>query len=169
MPDLKHIRLMTLYKAWANEITFSTVARLPAEEATRQRATRFGNIVHTLNHVYVIDRVFQAHLTGQRHGYTARNTPSPPPLTELHANVREMDRWYVDFAAKLTPTDLARSIRFEFIGGGDGIMTSAEMMLHVVNHGTYHRGFVGDMMYQAGVTPEATDLPVFIRDTRSLR
>jgi uncharacterized damage-inducible protein DinB len=38
------------------------------------------------------------------------------------------------------------------------------MVLHVVNHGTYHRGLVADMMYQAGVTPEATDLPVFLRD-----
>lgn len=43
-------------------------------------------------------------------------------------------------------------------------MTCNEMILHVVNHGTYHRGFVGDMMYQAGVTPSATDLPVFLRD-----
>jgi hypothetical protein len=35
-------------------------------------------------------------------------------------------------------------------------MTCNEMIQHVVNHGTYHRGFVGDMMYQAGVTPSAT-------------
>jgi len=43
-------------------------------------------------------------------------------------------------------------------------MTCGEMLLHVVNHGTYHRGLVADMMYQAGVTPPTTDLPVFLRD-----
>ena len=49
--------MLTKYKAWANEITFSAVSGLPDGEATKQRQTRFGNIVHTLNHVYVIDAV----------------------------------------------------------------------------------------------------------------
>lgn len=140
------------------------VSALPYEEATRQRATRFGNMIHTLNHVYVIDTVFQAHLQGRKHGYTARNTPSHPPLDELRGAVRKLDAWYVEFADALTPGALERTINFEFIGGGRGAMTCQEIVLHVVNHGTYHRGFVGDMMYQAGVTPDATDLPVFLRD-----
>jgi uncharacterized damage-inducible protein DinB len=120
-------------------------------------------MVHTLNHVYVIDAVFQAHLLGRKHGHTARNTPAHPPLDDLRRAVRELDAWYIEFTDALTPAELDREIHFEFIGGGQGSMTCHEMVLHVVNHGTYHRGFVGDMMYQAGVTPEATDLPVFLR------
>jgi len=164
MSGTKPIRTLTRYKAWANEIVFSMVSRLPYHEATKQRATRFGNMVHTLNHVYVIDNVFQAHLQGRKHGYTARNTPDHPPVAELREAVRKLDAWYVEFADALTPDELDRTIHFEFIGGGEGAMTCQEMVLHVVNHGTYHRGFVGDMMYQAGVAPDATDLPVFLRD-----
>jgi uncharacterized damage-inducible protein DinB len=164
MSGTKHIRTLTRYKAWANEIVFSMVSRLPHEEVTRQRATRFGNMVHTLNHVYVIDAVFQAHLQGRKHNYEARNTPTHPPLAELRESVRKLDAWYVEFADTLPTDELDRTIHFEFIGGGNGAMTCQEMILHVVNHGTYHRGFVGDMMYQAGVTPDATDLPVFLRD-----
>lgn len=164
MSGTRYIQTLTRYKAWANEVVFSMVSALPYEEATRQRATRFGNMVHTLNHVYVIDTVFQAHLQGRKHGYTARNTPCHPPLDELRGAVQKLDAWYVEFADALTPGELERTIHFEFIGGGRGTMTCQEMVLHVVNHGTYHRGFVGDMMYQAGVTPDATDLPVFLRD-----
>jgi uncharacterized damage-inducible protein DinB len=156
--------MLTRYKAWANELIFSMVRDLPYEEAVRQRKTRFGNMVHTLNHVYVIDSVFQAHLQGREHGYTARNTSDHPPLDELWDEVRALDEWYVGFADGMSSEDLDRSIHFNFIGGGEGVMTCNEMILHVVNHGTYHRGFVGDMMYQAGVTPLATDLPVFLRD-----
>ncbi|MFM0208933.1 DinB family protein [Paraburkholderia sediminicola] len=156
--------MLTRYKAWANELVFSMVMGLPYEEAVRQRTTRFGNMVHTLNHVYVIDSVFQAHIQGRKHGYTARNTSDHPPLDELWDVVRALDEWYVGFANGMSPEDLDRSIHFNFIGGGEGVMTCNEMILHVVNHGTYHRGFVGDMMYQAGVTPLATDLPVFLRD-----
>lgn len=43
-------------------------------------------------------------------------------------------------------------------------MTREQIVLHVVNHATYHRGFVGDMMYQVPFAPPSNDLPVFIRD-----
>lgn len=43
-------------------------------------------------------------------------------------------------------------------------MTREEIILHVVNHATYHRGFVADVFYQVPAKPPATDLPVFLRD-----
>ncbi|WP_261172772.1 DinB family protein [Chromobacterium amazonense] len=38
------------------------------------------------------------------------------------------------------------------------------MLLHIVNHKNYHRGFVADMLYQLPATPPTTDLPVYLRD-----
>jgi len=43
-------------------------------------------------------------------------------------------------------------------------MTREEILRHVVNHSTYHRGFVGDMLYQVPASSPANDLPVFLRD-----
>jgi uncharacterized damage-inducible protein DinB len=43
-------------------------------------------------------------------------------------------------------------------------MTRGEMLLHIVNHTSYHRGFVADMFYQVPVRPPVTDLTVFLRD-----
>ncbi|MEX0645173.1 MAG: DinB family protein, partial [Parvularculaceae bacterium] len=74
------------------------------------------------------------------------------------------DQWYVDLSERLTDDELAETIRFQFIGGGDGAMTRAEIFLHLVNHGTYHRGFVADMLNQAGVAPASSDFTVFLRD-----
>ena len=119
-------------------------------------------MVHTLNHVYVIDDVFKSHLRGDPHGYTARNTESNPGLTALWGLQKEMDKWYVDYVESLTEDKLSEVVKFQFIGGGDGAMTRADMILHVVNHSTYHRGFVGDLMYQVPATPPANDLPVFL-------
>ena len=163
------IRKLTRYKAWANSLIYAAVSELPVEEALRERKTRYRNIVHTLNHVYVIDAVFKAHLLGLEHGYRARNTPNDPPLADLWQSVRELDAWYVAHCDTLSTEELERPITFSFIGGGTGRMTRAEMIVHVVNHGTYHRGLVADMMYQAGVTPPTTDLPVFLRDAASPR
>jgi uncharacterized damage-inducible protein DinB len=158
------VTMLTRYKAWANEITFSSVSSLPPDEALKERSTRFKNMVHTLNHVYIIDCIFQAHLQGKKHHFTARNTSTHPPLEELWKMTRSLDQWYIDYTASLSAEQLAERITFEFVGGGEGNMSREEMILHVVNHGTYHRGFVGDMMYQIPVTPPANDLPVFLRD-----
>jgi len=76
---------MMRFKRWANGVTFGTVMGLPAGEALKPRTTRFGNMVHTLNHVYVVDDIFRAHLEGREHGYAARNTPTPPLLDALWA------------------------------------------------------------------------------------
>lgn len=154
------------YKAWANAITLGVVASLPEAEALKQRATRFGSIVHTLNHIWVVEDIFRHHVTGRRHDYTARNTPAPPPLAELRSRFQEMDSWWISYAQSLRAEECDEMVCFTFVGGGDGAMTRAEILLHLVNHASYHRGFVGDMLYQAGVTPPATDLPVYLRETR---
>ncbi|MNM30009.1 DinB family protein [compost metagenome] len=156
--------MLVRYKAWANGLTFGSVMNLPEGEALRPRQTRFGNIVHTLNHSYVVDDIFRHHLQGRRHGYAARNTDQVPELQTLWDAVQAMDRWYIELVDRWTAEDLPRVVDFEFVGGGQGAMTQEEIILHLVNHATYHRGFVGDMMYQIPYASPSNDLPVFIRD-----
>jgi uncharacterized damage-inducible protein DinB len=43
-------------------------------------------------------------------------------------------------------------------------MTAGEMMLHVVTHKSYHRGWAAEMFFQVPTRPPAMDLPVFLRD-----
>lgn len=166
MSALPHLRLLARYKAWADDVIYDAAARLPDGEAEKPRRSVFRNLVHMLNHVYVIDRVFRCHLEGRAHGYTARNTERYPPLPELAQMQREMDRWYVDFADRQAEAALGERVNFEYIGGGAGSMTRGEILLHVVNHATYHRGFVADFFYQGPVRPPATDFTVFLRDAR---
>ncbi len=164
MSLLNTVKTLIKYKAWANELTYSALAQLPEGEATKPRTTRFGNMVHTLNHVYVIDDIFKAHLQGVSHSYTARNTETHPPLEQLWEQQQRMDSWYLDYVDSLQSEQINETVRFQFVGGGFGAMSRADILIHVVNHATYHRGFVGDMMYQVPAVPPANDYPVFLRD-----
>jgi len=157
-------RTLTRYNAWANELIFAAVAALPEGEAVKPRRSVFRNMVHTLNHNYVIDRIFQAHLEGRGHDYTARNTPDHPPLTELWRAQQELDRWYVAWSDRIGDTALGEKVKFTFVGGGEGVMTRGEILQHLVNHTSYHRGFVAQMIFDVPARAPTTDFTVFLRD-----
>jgi uncharacterized damage-inducible protein DinB len=164
MPLTRNIRMLTRYNAWANARLFAALAALPEGEATKPRATGFGNMVSTLNHAHVVDLIWKAHLEGVAHGFSTRNTETEPPLNSLAAAQTDLDRWYVDYSDALSDAAHDEVVHFRFVDGGAGTMTRGDMLLHIVNHKTYHRGYVADMLYQAGSRPPVMDLPVFLRD-----
>lgn len=158
------VRMLTRYKAWANGIAYASVMTIPEAEALKPRMTTFNNMVYTLNHVYVIDDIFRHHLTHRAHPYTARNTEKCPSLGDLWTATQEMDGWYNDLVDGWSSADLGAVVNFDFIGGGASAMTKEQIILHLVNHATYHRGFVGDMLKQVPYYWPANDLTVFLRD-----
>ena len=158
-------RMLTRYNAWANKLIFDAVAALPDDEATKERVSLFKNMVHTLNHNFVIDSIWQAHLEGREHGYEARNTPGHPPLAELWRTQQAIDAWYIAWSDGLSDAALDEKVSFTLIGGNPGEMTRGEILLHVVNHTSYHRGFVADLFFQVPARPPTTDLPVFLRES----
>jgi uncharacterized damage-inducible protein DinB len=161
---MSQLQTLTQYKAWADALFYEEVAALPEAELTAPRAIMFGSIVRTLHHAYAMDRVWQAHLLGKPHGYTTRNPVDHPPFNTLRRLQAEIDAWYADYAKSLSPAKEEEIVTFSFIGGGAGTMSRANIILHVVNHTTYHRGHVADMLYSVGTFPPTTDLPVFLRE-----
>ena len=153
----------TRYRTWADRLVYDAVARMPREAVERPQPIVFGSLLRTLNHVLLMDRVWQAHLLGESHDITSRNPDTCPALDSLRGEQEAMNAWYERYAASLSPADLAEVVSFRFIGGSPGAMTREDIILHVVNHATYHRGHIADMMYHASVQPPTTDLPVFIQ------
>ena len=80
MTTLRTARMLTRYKAWADDLIFEAAARLPEGEATKVRPTLFKSIVHTLNHTtyhrgFIADMFYQV--------------PARPPTTDLPVYLRE--------------------------------------------------------------------------------
>ena len=164
MIDLRNARLLARYRLWADQLTFDAVAALPPGEAAKERPTLFKTMIGTLNHNYVIDLVWQAHLEGRDHGFQARNLLLHESLPELWKAQQAIDQWYIDWSDRQSPQSLDEIVHFQFIGGERGAMTRGDMLLHVVNHATYHRGWVAEMFFQVPARNPATDLPVYLRD-----
>lgn len=164
MALLRNIRMLTRYSAWANKRLFDALSELVDDEVAAQRSDGAGSMLKVLNHSYVVDQIWQAHLLGKPHGFTSRNTDILPSLSELqHAQCR-IDDWYILYANEFSETTYSEVVSFAFIGGEPGAMTRGDILLHTVNHKTYHRGFVAQMLYQISQRPPVMDLPVFLRD-----
>ena len=164
---MSDVKTMMRYKAWADELFLAKVAQLSEAQLVAPQPIIFGNMLRTLHHSYAMDRVWQAHLLGEAHGYTTRNPDNPPSFDVLHEMQLAMDAWYVTYADALDTESLGEIVEFEFIGGGHGAMSRGDILLHVANHTTYHRGHVADMLYHCAVFPPTTDLPVFLRERRA--
>lgn len=136
--------LTTLFaqKSWANRELFDVVASVSPTE----HAAPLHTAIRTLNHIYVVDRIFRAHLLGEQHGYAATNTPETPELGELHFAVSETDIWFERYVSELGAQALGESLVFRFTDGDSGTMTREEMLFHVLTHGSYHRGNVGQVL-----------------------
>ena len=136
--------LPTLFaqKTWANNELFNQLATVTAPE----HASALHAAIRMLNHIYVVDRIFRAHLLGEPHGYTATNADEAPELGELQFAVAETDAWYEQYSASIMPEQLKPSIAFKFTDGDSGRMTREEMLAHIITHGAYHRGNVGQIL-----------------------
>jgi uncharacterized damage-inducible protein DinB len=136
-------------KSWANNELFNLLATVTSV----QHAAAVHTATRTLNHIYVVDRIFQAHLLSKQHGYTATNTEETPELGQLQFSVAETDAWFVSYASTVTGNQLSESIAFRFTDGDAGTMTREEMLLHVITHGAYHRGNVGQVLKSISIAP----------------
>src|ERR1700722_13036113 len=161
---MNHLQVLTRYKAWADGLFLAVVSTVPDSELTAPRPIVFGSLIRTLNHSYAMDYVWQSHLLGKHHGLTTRNPEKHPQMHELVTAQREMDDWYVNYANSISNTELGEIVEFKFIGGGRGALSRSNILLHVVNHTTYHRGHAADILYHLKIFPPTTDLPVSLRE-----
>jgi len=155
------ISRMLAYGQWANALLHTALASVPEALLDTPQSLVFGSIRATAQHVVLMGQVWQAHLTGQPHTITSRNPATSVPLAQIATAQAALDAWAIAYAASLTPQDMAQSVPFTFIDGGASAMTRGEILLHLVNHATYHRGHIAAMLNAGGHSLPASDLPVY--------
>jgi uncharacterized damage-inducible protein DinB len=135
------------YKAWANAEIIDSIARIDPSRHHEQ----WTLAVRLMNHTYVVDRIFAAHLSGGAHEFQGTNTSETPSLSQLRDRISASDEWYQLYVSQVTGSELVQPISFTFTDGDSGSMTREEMLFHVLAHGAYHRGNVGMALAACGI------------------
>jgi uncharacterized damage-inducible protein DinB len=156
-------RMLYDFNAWANQRTLDACAGLTPEQFTRDLASSFKSVRDTLAHLYGAQWIWLE----RWHGRTPTAFPTPADFPDLEATRRrfaEVDRNLVDYAASLNADDIQRVIEFKTMAGQPFAQPLWQMLQHVVNHSTYHRGQIATMLRQLGTKATSTDLIAFYRE-----
>lgn len=157
MASLPYLNLMQ-FKQWAHaglyEVASKDFDRLDAEDSTVLR--------RILDHILVVDRIFQNHLQGRSNGFGAPRSDELPDIRSLAGTAREVDDWYVSHVASLAPSDFDQALEFTFTSGKPARMTRGEIIQHVSEHGSYHRGQAGVILQKNGIKPNDDRMTDFL-------
>lgn len=99
-----------------------------------------------LNHTSVVDSLFISRLSDTPELYQADNTLNTPTIDELRAFMLECDDWLIEFAKHLTPEIQHQRVSFQFVDGDNGSMSVPEVLLHLLMHGSNHRGMASRVL-----------------------
>lgn len=146
------------YKQWADRGLFDVVA----ETFERLGRDDAAILVRILDHIHVVDRIFEHHLRGLPHGFQAPRSAEAPSIRTLLEDSKRLDDWYVDYVGSLSETDFDRRVDFVFTNGTPARMTRGEIVLHVCLHGTYHRGNAGVILQKNGIKPNDDRMTDFL-------
>jgi len=159
MARTPHAQLIDI-KRWADRGLYAAVGqnfdRLSKEDAFL--------LLRVLDHIHTVDRIFQHHLQGLPHTFTAPRSETMPELQALADSAREVDDWYAAYLRGLTENDFEQVLDFAFTSGKPARMTRGEIILHVCLHGTYHRGNAGALLQLRGLTPSRDAITDFLEE-----
>jgi uncharacterized damage-inducible protein DinB len=154
------------YNYWARDRLLDAVAELTAEQFTRDLGNSFGSVRDTIAHICDAEQIWLARWEGkQPTGFqsAARHSDLQAARTEwmsLEQRVRAA-------LAQLGPEGVESIIEYKDMRGAPRSDVFWQMVQHVVNHGSYHRGQITTMLRQLGATPpKHMDLIVYYRETR---
>jgi uncharacterized damage-inducible protein DinB len=152
------------YHYWARDRVLDATAALDIEEFVRPRGSSFSSIRDTLAHTYFAEWVWYSRWQGQ----FPTEMPSATQFENLDALRRrwaELEVQFRAFTAPMSDQDVARVLEYRLFSGVTSTAPIWQMVQHVVNHASYHRGQVTTMLRQAGVSaPKSMDLITFYRE-----
>ena len=161
MVSLEVLRELYSYNFWARDQQLTAIAHLSDEQFTRPLGSSFGSLRDTLARLLGADWVWLQRI---HHGQSPRSVPWAGEAQTLEAMQR---RWknieddMRDYLTALKPEALATSLTYQNFKGETWTYQLWQCLVHLVNHGTYHRGQVTMALRQLGATPPGIDFLLY--------
>ena len=150
--NLQDLQTMLAYHYWARDRMLGAVEALTPEQYTRDLGSSFKSIRETVTHIYAAEWAWYSRWQG--------TSPTALLPADRFADLAALRQAWTEHEGKmrafvngLGEQDVARVIEFKLLSGQAGASPLWQMLQHVVNHASYHRGQVTTMLRQLGASP----------------
>jgi uncharacterized damage-inducible protein DinB len=150
------------YNSWANERVLESLRPIGQDVFTDNRQASHGSIRGIIAHIAGAEWIWLERWKGFAPGSLLQE--SEFETTEIAAQrLRKIDHDLQEFTSRLTQMDIDGGRGYTTMEGKACSNVLSDMLLHVVNHSSYHRGQITTLLRQAGAVPQSTDFIRFIR------
>ena len=155
---------MAAYNRWANTRLYEAVGKLSPEAFAAPRSGFFPSLLKTLNHILVGDTVWMGWLDGSGSSIKSLDQVLHAGFGALKAARVAMDDRIVAFVDAVEPARLEQDLVYRTVAGDPMSTQLAQVLAHVFNHQTHHRGQAHAMLSSTEVAPPPLDLIYCLRD-----
>lgn len=159
------------YHVWANEKVFERLQEVPEGVSEQEVPSVFPTITQTLAHMLKTDYVWLLAMKGE--SYEEVGPKVGVLLQELKGkNVHELRKLFAESAQQFR--DFFGQISMEDTSAythpalGTVHARYADIVQHVANHGTYHRGNISAMLRQMGHAGASSDYIFYLFETSAV-
>lgn len=157
-------RRLFAYGSWANALVLAAAESLSATQLEAPAVSSFPSVGATLAHIVGAEWIWLRRWLGE--SPAAPGWVSRPNLLELKAHFSAVDAERISYLAALSDADLGRIVSYRNLAGQAYANPLSDLIRHVVNHSTHHRGQAVTLLRQLGVTPPNTDLITYLRQVK---
>jgi uncharacterized damage-inducible protein DinB len=159
---MHELRTLFHYNRWANLRFLDAMADLSNEELGRDLGSSFPSVAATLVHLIGAESVWLQRWRGESPASfpDAMTLDSVAKVRTLWDALWEEQRAFVE---GLDEGAMDTMVAYRTFDGSAYEQPLGQLVRHVVNHATYHRGQLATMLRQLGRTPPSTDLVRFYR------
>jgi uncharacterized damage-inducible protein DinB len=155
------------YHYWARDRQLNAVEHLTSEQFLRPLGSSFSSVRDTLAHTYSAEWIWLERWQG-RSPTTHIPLDRFPDFPTLKSAWGELERQTRAFIHAVGEGGLDRTLQYRLLNGTEGRSPLGQMLQHVVNHASYHRGQVTTLLRQMGCEPPVSlDLITFSREHAS--
>jgi uncharacterized damage-inducible protein DinB len=90
-----------------------------------------------------------------------------PGFEELENRLRESTEWFVSYVSEFENGE--EQIAFVFADGKRGMLNVEEILFHILNHGSYHRGNIAHALDLASVPHPIDGYGIYIHEIEPAR
>lgn len=157
-----HLQRLLAYHDWAYRRLISSLQALDDADYRAPRGLFFGSLHGTLNHLAVADRIWLARVQHAPRPFASLDAEAAADLSSLGHFIAEGLAAWQAWLSQQDDQSLCQPLAYHSMDGAAQLKPLADLVLHLVNHGTHHRGQISAALTALGQPAPALDYLYFL-------